>query len=172
MVINCKLTLIGVYIFQDCIKHKTLSGYRTEPWLSWRLQCNSCPRNRISRESRYCATFARHRDKTCQQYEARAHAGKATRDFLQQNNVNVMDLPDLSQNLNHIVHLRDNVKRPLNVEHSSPTKNTAEHLLAFYRVWASIIMAYNGVHKSFAQLNAPKMCRCSNCCQLTCTLLT
>ena len=39
--------------------------------------------------------FARHQNKTFQQDNARAHTARATRDFLQQNNVNVMNWPAL-----------------------------------------------------------------------------
>jgi hypothetical protein len=35
--------------------------------------------------------FARHQNKTFQQDNARAHTARATRDFLQQNNVNAMN---------------------------------------------------------------------------------
>jgi hypothetical protein len=44
--------------------------------------------------------FARHQNKTFQQDNARAHTARATRDFLQQNNVNVMNWPALSPDLN------------------------------------------------------------------------
>jgi hypothetical protein len=40
--------------------------------------------------------FARYQNKTFQQDNARAHTARATRDFLQQNNVNVMNWPDLN----------------------------------------------------------------------------
>ena len=39
--------------------------------------------------------FARHQNKTFQQDNMRAHTARATRDFLQQNNVNVMNWPAL-----------------------------------------------------------------------------
>lgn len=42
----------------------------------------------------------RHQNKTFQQDNMRAHAARETRDFLQQNNVNVMNWPALSPDLN------------------------------------------------------------------------
>jgi hypothetical protein len=50
--------------------------------------------------------FARHQNKTFQQDNARAHTARATRDFLQQNNVIVMNWPDL----NPIEHLWDEIQ--------------------------------------------------------------
>ena len=49
--------------------------------------------------------FARHQNKTFQQDNAHAHTARATRDFLQENNVNVMNWPALSPDLNPTEHL-------------------------------------------------------------------
>ncbi len=46
--------------------------------------------------------FARHQNKTFQQDTMRAHVARETRDFLQQNNVNVMNWSALSPDLNPI----------------------------------------------------------------------
>ena len=85
--------------------------------------------------------FARHQNKTFQQDNARAHTARATRDFLQQNNVNVMNWPALSPDLNPIEHLWDEIQRRLNEEQPSPT-TAAELSVAFQRVWALIPMAF------------------------------
>jgi hypothetical protein len=85
--------------------------------------------------------FARYQNKTFQQDNARAHTARATRDFLQQNNVNVMNWPALSPDLNPIVHLWDEIQRRLNEEQPSPT-NAAELSVVFQRVWALIPMAF------------------------------
>lgn len=85
--------------------------------------------------------FARHQNKTFQQDNARAHTARATRDFLQQNNVNVMNWPALSPDLNPIEHLWDEIQRRLNEEQPSPT-TAAELSVAFQRVWARIPIAF------------------------------
>ena len=85
--------------------------------------------------------FAHHQNKTFQQDNACAHTARATRDFLQQNNVNVMNGPALSPDLNPIVHLWDEIQRRLNEEQPSPT-NAAELSVVFQRVWALIPMAF------------------------------
>ena len=85
--------------------------------------------------------FARHQNKTFQQDNARAHTARATRDFLQQNNVNVMNWPALSPDLNPIEHLWDEIQRRLNEEQPSPT-TAAELSVAFQRVWALIPIAF------------------------------
>jgi transposase len=85
--------------------------------------------------------FARHQNKTSQQDNARAHTARATRDFLQQNNVNVMNWPALSPDLNPIEHLWDEIQNRLNEETPSPT-TAAELSVAFQRVWALIPMAF------------------------------
>ena len=66
---------------------------------------------------------------------------RATRDFMQQNNVNVMNWPALSPDLNPIEHLWDEIQRRLNEEQSSLT-TAAELLISFQRVWAGIPIAF------------------------------
>jgi hypothetical protein len=58
-------------------------------------------------------------------------------DFLQQNNVNVMNWPALNPDLNPIEHLWDEIQRRLNEEQPSPT-TAAELSVAFQTVWAHI----------------------------------
>ena len=82
--------------------------------------------------------FARHQNKTFQQDKARAHTARATRDFLQRNNVNAMNWPAISPDLNPTEHLWDEIQRRLNEE---PT-TAAELSVAFQRVWALIPMAF------------------------------
>ena len=84
---------------------------------------------------------ARHQNKTFQQDNACAHTARATRDFLQQNNVNVMNWPALSPDLNPIEHMWDEIQRRLNEEQPSPT-TAAELSVAFQRVWARIPIAF------------------------------
>jgi transposase len=98
--------------------------------------------------------FARHQNKSFQQDNACAHTARATRDFLQQNNVNVMNWPALSPDLNSIEHLWDEIQRRLNEEQSSPT-TAAELSVAFQRVWALIPMTFinrlvNSMHRRCA----------------------
>jgi transposase len=85
--------------------------------------------------------FSRHQNKTFQQDNACAHTARATRDFLQQNNVNVMNWPALSPDLNPIEHLWDEIQRWLNEEQPSQT-TAAELSVAFQRVWARIPIAF------------------------------
>ena len=66
---------------------------------------------------------------------------RATRDFLQQNNVNVMNWPALSPDLNPIEHLWDEIQRRLNEEQPSPT-TAAERSVVFQKVWSLIPMAF------------------------------
>jgi transposase len=98
--------------------------------------------------------FARHQNKSFQQDNACAHTARATRDFLQQNNVNVMNWPALSPDLNSIEHLWDEIQRRLNEEQPSPT-TAAELSVAFQRVWALIPMTFinrlvNSMHRRCA----------------------
>jgi transposase len=76
-----------------------------------------------------------------QQDNVRAHTARATRDFLQQNNVNVRNWPALSPDLNPIEHLWDEIQRRLNEEQPSPT-TAAELSVSFQRVWAGIPIAF------------------------------
>ena len=91
--------------------------------------------------ARFVPHFAPHQNKTFQQDNARAHIARATRDFLQQNNVNVMNWPALTPDLNPIEHLWDEIQRWLNEEQPSPT-TAAELSVAFQRVWARIPIAF------------------------------
>ena len=79
--------------------------------------------------------FARHQNKTFQQDNMRAHTARATRDFLQQNNVNVMNWPALSPDLNPIEHMWDEIQRRLFEEQPKLS-------VAFQRVWARIPIAF------------------------------
>jgi transposase len=63
---------------------------------------------------------------------------RATRDFLQQNNVNVMNWPALSPDLNPIEHLWDEIQRQLNEEQPSPT-TAAELSVAFLSLCYEVI---------------------------------
>jgi hypothetical protein len=47
--------------------------------------------------------FARHQNKTFQQDNVRVHTARATRDYLQQNSINVMNWPALSPDLTFIL---------------------------------------------------------------------
>ena len=85
--------------------------------------------------------FARHQNKTFQQNNARAHTSRATRDFLQQNNVNVMNWPALTPDLNPIEHLWDDIQRRLNEEQLNTT-TASELSVAFQRVWTRIPIAF------------------------------
>ena len=85
--------------------------------------------------------FAQHQNKTFQQDNARAHTARVTRDFLQQNNITVMNWPALSPDLNPIEHLWDHIQLKLNEEQPRPT-TAAELSLAYQRVWARIPMAF------------------------------
>jgi transposase len=85
--------------------------------------------------------FTSHQNMTNQQDNAHAHTARATRDFLQQNNINVMNWPALSPDLNSIEHLWDEIQRRLNEEQPSPT-TAAELSVAFQRVWALIPIAF------------------------------
>lgn len=85
--------------------------------------------------------FARHRNNVFQHDNARAHTARATRDFLQQNGVNVMQWPALSPDLNPIEHLWDEIQRRIN--DVIPRPNTADLLRqAFLRVWFQVPMAF------------------------------
>ena len=85
-------------------QRETWFSYLPESWPVERQWSNSCPLHRSSSETACCA--ARHQNKMSQQDNARAHTARATRDFLQQNNVNVMNWPDL----NPIEHLWDEIQ--------------------------------------------------------------
>ena len=58
-----------------------------------------------------------------------------------QKNVNVMNWPALSPDLNPIEHMWDEIQRRLNEEQPNPT-TAAELSVAFQRVWALITMAF------------------------------
>ena len=57
------------------------------------------------------------------------------------NNVNVMNWPAQSPDLNPIEHLWDEIQKRLNEEQPSPT-TAAELSVAFQRVWALILIAF------------------------------
>ena len=61
-----------------------------------------------------CPIFGHHQHHMFQQDNARAHTVRATRDFLQQNNIGMMPWPALSPDLNPIEHLWDEIQRQLN----------------------------------------------------------
>ena len=85
--------------------------------------------------------FNRHPNKTFQQDNALAHTARITRDYLQQNNITVMDWPALSPDLNPIEHLWDHIQLMLNRQQPRPT-TAAELSVAYQRVWASILMTF------------------------------
>ena len=84
--------------------------------------------------------FARHQNKTFQQDNTRAHIARATRDSLQQNNVNIINWPASSPDLNPIEYMWDDIQRRLNDDQPSPTTAT-ELSVAFQRIWARIPVA-------------------------------
>ena len=120
-------------------QRETWSSYLPESCPGERQWSNSCSLHRSSSETACCA--ARHQNKMFQQDNACAHTARATRDFLQQKNVNVMNWRALSPDLNPIEHLWDEIQRRLNEEQPSPT-TAAELSIAFQRVWALIPMAF------------------------------
>ena len=85
--------------------------------------------------------FNQHPHKTFQQDNARAHTSRITRDYLQQNNIAVIDWPALSPDLNPIEHLWDHIQLKLNQQQPRPT-TAAELSMAYQRVWATIPMAF------------------------------
>ena len=119
------------------IQRETWSSYLPEYWPGERQWSNI---DQVLRRH-VVPHFARHQNKTFQQDNARAHTARVTGDFLQQNNVNVMNWPALSPDLNPIEHLWDEIQRRLNEEQPSPT-TAVELSLVFQRVWACIPITF------------------------------
>lgn len=63
--------------------------------------------------------FARYRNNTFQHDHSRRHTARATRDFVQQNNITIMPWPAL--NPDSIEHLWDEIQRKLKDVHPKPT---------------------------------------------------
>lgn len=70
--------------------------------------------------------FARHPHHIFQQDNARPHVARATTDFLQQHNIEILPWPALSPDFNPIEHFWDEVQRRLNEVRPAPT--TADQL--------------------------------------------
>ena len=93
----------------------------------------------------HMVTFiARHRNYTFQHDNIRVHFARATIDFLQQNDMDVMPWPALSPCLHLIEHLCSDIQRLIEFQPMPTT--TAELGTALFMVWADIAFINHLIH--------------------------